>query len=65
MKPLFSLEECLKRYLHDLNVWLQLEEGSSPIAESRKDWKADIAQQKKDIVCVKYWLERVQSREAI
>jgi hypothetical protein len=65
MKPTFSLEECLKRYLSQLRVQLQLEVSSPPIAESRKEWEADIKTQEADIRCVQYWLERIQSGESI
>jgi hypothetical protein len=65
MKPTFSLEECLKRYLSQLRVQLQLEVSSPPIAESRKEWEDDITTQKADIQCVEHWLERVQSGERI
>ena len=63
--PKFSLEECLKRYLADLRGMLYLESTSPPVPESQADWEAEIERQKEDIACVEYWLERVQSGEAI
>lgn len=65
MKPKFSLEECLKRYLSESKAMLYLEISSPPIPESRKEWEAEIKIQKEDIACIEYWLERVQSGEAI
>jgi hypothetical protein len=65
MKPKFSLEECLKRYLSESRAMLYLEIGSPPISESRKEWEAEIKIQNEDIACIEYWLARVQSGEAI
>jgi len=65
MTPKFSLEECLKRYLRDLNVRLYLESTSPPVPESHKEWLAEIIEQQEDIRCVQHWLERVQSGESI
>ena len=65
MKPKFSLEECLIRYLRDLRAQLYLETSSPPIPESRKDWEAEIKSQKEDIACVEHWLAKVQSGEVI
>ena len=64
-KPKFSLEECLKRYLSQLRVQLQLEVSSPPILDSRKEWEAEITTQETDIQCVQHWLERVQLGELI
>ncbi|WP_152051770.1 hypothetical protein [Tautonia marina] len=65
MSPKFSLEECLKRYLYDLNARLYLESTSPPVPESHKEWLAEIVTQQEDIRCVQYWLARVQSGEVI
>lgn len=63
MKPKFSLEECLKRYLRELNGQLYLESTSPPVPESRKEWLADMDSLREDIACVEHWLARVQSGE--
>lgn len=63
MKPKFSLEECLHRYLSDLRARLYLESTSPPMPESLNDWKAEIEEQKEEIACVEHWLRRVQSGE--
>ena len=65
MKPKFSLEECLKRYLRELNGQLYLESTSPPILESRKEWEAEIKMQREDIACVEHWLAWVQLGEAL
>ena len=61
MKPKFSLEECLNRYLSESKAMLYLESTSPPIPASRKEWEAEIKIQKEDVACIEYWLAKVRA----